>query len=133
MDDADLASRSGGRGEPAIRGEQCTVEHFGERDVRGVVGGDIAAQLVRTRHHGKCRVTRDREVTEVCDGRAKPSRREVAGEPPLAQDRDGFDVNEIGCCDVVIATKRLSGRIAIGTVVGEGVCHDRRIDGDQCR
>ena len=79
MDDADLASRSGGRGEPAVRGEQCTVEHFGECNVRGVVRGDVAAQLIRTRHHGKCWVTRDREVTEVCDGRAKPSRREVAG------------------------------------------------------
>src|SRR5204863_9278522 len=80
-----------------VDGEKRTAETFGERDVAGVVGGEVVAQLVGAAHEGEGGVAVELEQLQVVDRGLEPACGEAARKPAATQHGDRLDINQIGC------------------------------------
>ena len=82
--------------QPGVRGEQDDVEHFREGDVGGVVDRQVLAELPAASQQGPVRSPAQRQLDEIGEGQARSSHIEVPRPGPAADNRDRFQVDQLG-------------------------------------
>lgn len=84
-----------GGGEAAVAGEERGVESFGERDIDGVIGSKIVAQLPDADQQPVVRIAANAKRSEVVERRAASHGSDLAGRSVSAQDLRCLEVNEM--------------------------------------
>lgn len=131
-EEIDRASEPGSAGQSSVGGDKGAVELLGQRDIGGVIRGDVAPKLVGAPHQRQRWEAREREIFEVIDRRGESSRREVARKPTSSKDRHRLDVHEVWGEEVTTAHQTVSGEVAVDSVVSKSVRDGRRVNHDQC-
>src|SRR5665647_250516 len=83
-------------GETLVAGEEWSVEHFGEGDVHGVIGREIVPQIPHARQEKIVRISAQREVSEVLQGRAAALGIDITVSSVPPNHLRDFDVEQMG-------------------------------------
>ncbi|CAN5662483.1 hypothetical protein BH18ACT3_BH18ACT3_19850 [soil metagenome] len=94
-EDLDLAPETRRCCEMCVAGDQRADERFGERHVRGVVGGDVGAKFEGPTHERSDWEPIQRHRHECIDCSSEPSIGHVTGEPASPKHGNRFDIGEI--------------------------------------
>ncbi len=133
MQDADCAPRPRGVSQPDIARQQLTIQNLGEGDVNGVVGSQVGAEVKGSSHQRKRRIAVDVDQSKIVDGGRKSTLCDRACQPALAKHRDGLDINEIWSDQIPCYSDFGPRPPPLGTIVGDDVGQDGRVDDDQSR
>jgi hypothetical protein len=79
--DLDPTANAGGPSEPLIGREQRASQELGERHVRGIVGRDVGAKLVRAPHQRQGRIPPHRQAVEIVERGGEAPVVEPLGQP----------------------------------------------------
>ncbi len=93
-----VAGRTGRASETAVGGEQwrpALLEHFGQRNVGRVVGGNVVAQLPRSGQRRLVGVALEREVQEIRQGDRRPRRVGISDGDDASQGAGHLDTDEV--------------------------------------
>lgn len=112
---------AGSSGEAPIARHERAVQSLGEPDIRGVVRSDVRTQVVGAEHQRAGWEANDGECSEILDCRTKSSCCQPTGEPSLAKDGHGLDIDQIRCCDAVCGRESRSRDSSRGTVIADDV------------